>query len=818
MDQSQSEENTRPTGVALLPLSPDRLNQQKAVISPGSPSKQSRNVGEVDAKVAFLNNLSRIQSPTTTVISGSDSFNSSAHSSQHSTHSAAALQRAVLGREEAETALRRTQDALSEARERERKVSEKLQALIADTQILKEKQARQRDHDRGIAEREIKKARKEAFHNGSAIVNLQEQLRLAYSDAENLRKELKKERQAKEEAVKKAVEHERSLQQAGREAEKLRSMIQSLEHDSRADELEKKCKAAEEEIVSLQTHMVELGQTAQFLERQISQSKTQITSMEEELKIERDAHERTVAEHLEANHVVEKLMKEIDDLRDQLHSKTIELSARTEELAHGRQKLFRRSQASTPQLGRKRSSLTPRLSDQARLSPGFLDSPASEYTLLSDSDVDPLKELKRHIKWEKTLRQRAEERVEYMKMECQFHQCSCRIAERSGSRYVHDVAYDRKYRSDILNIDKMSARAVDPNGDGVAVEAHIQQPKIKQEGADGNDSGLEITVPIDYTSISPEGKYHPGSPRGKLHENPASGGHVTPEHDAVLEFLPGSGTFRRINKEARPFRDEPVSVMGLRCDRAYGQQHATSPELGTERPSTPNYSTLQHLSEGGRDTRGKVSPSGRNALTSMSQYTDVQMDDFVASVPSTDIGYLLPKEGVFKAKRYHPAPPPRRYRIEKEKQFSATREEHRERQYLAQIVRELSDEPVDHSQTAHGASITSSRSHPIFGSSHHQHTIDKNLSPVSFQHQSQPATVLGTPISINREEALAQIRARRERAAQQRSKSVIRNSRPNTAAGIRSSPTAGKRRTRDDEPGGDQPGNGRLKRHISEKA
>ncbi|KAF2010859.1 hypothetical protein BU24DRAFT_427063 [Aaosphaeria arxii CBS 175.79] len=51
-----------------------------------------------------------------------------------------------------------------------------------------------------------------------------------------------------------------------------------------------------------------------------------------------------------------------------------------------------------------------------------------------------LKFLRQELAAEKRLRMRAEDQVDFMKMECQFQCCSCRIADLKGSKYVHDNA------------------------------------------------------------------------------------------------------------------------------------------------------------------------------------------------------------------------------------------------------------------------------------------------------------------------------------------------------------------------------------------
>ena len=49
-----------------------------------------------------------------------------------------------------------------------------------------------------------------------------------------------------------------------------------------------------------------------------------------------------------------------------------------------------------------------------------------------------LKMAREQLRMEKRMRLRADDQVHFMKMECQFQCCSCRMAERQGVEYVHD--------------------------------------------------------------------------------------------------------------------------------------------------------------------------------------------------------------------------------------------------------------------------------------------------------------------------------------------------------------------------------------------
>lgn len=51
---------------------------------------------------------------------------------------------------------------------------------------------------------------------------------------------------------------------------------------------------------------------------------------------------------------------------------------------------------------------------------------------------DQLESVREQLRMEKRMRLRADDQIHFMKMECQFQCCSCRIAEKQGIEYVHD--------------------------------------------------------------------------------------------------------------------------------------------------------------------------------------------------------------------------------------------------------------------------------------------------------------------------------------------------------------------------------------------
>lgn len=220
----------------LHPVSPERMNQQTIPASPSLPTdllslhhKNTKGVSEVQAKVAFLNSLSRGGSPLTHT-------QSAAHN--------AALQRAILGREEAESTLASVQEELSEAQSRERRISERLESLLEELHAAKERQA----HERSIFEKEIRKARKEAFRASSTLVKLQEELKHSKSESKALKDEVAAERESKDKAKQEAFERAYALAGLTEELEMLKGKLRSMEAANQSKNMEVRAEIRREEF------------------------------------------------------------------------------------------------------------------------------------------------------------------------------------------------------------------------------------------------------------------------------------------------------------------------------------------------------------------------------------------------------------------------------------------------------------------------------------------------------------------------------------------------------------------------------------------
>ncbi|ORY16452.1 hypothetical protein BCR34DRAFT_597733 [Clohesyomyces aquaticus] len=153
-----------------------------------------------------------------------------------------------------------------------------------------------------------------------------------------------------------------------------------------------------------------------------------------------------------------------------------------------------------------------------------------------------LKFIQQELLSEKRLRERAEEQIEFMKMECQFQCCSCRIADLKGTKYVHDDTYNAEMEHIKASVPVMTPPSI--HGDEIVEAVTIKQEPvddaleavfIKQEPVDNSEPLLDLAKATDTAD-------HALAP---AIEEPA------------VAFSPTTGTFKAIaspvkNREASP--------------------------------------------------------------------------------------------------------------------------------------------------------------------------------------------------------------------------------------------------------------------------
>jgi hypothetical protein len=377
----------------LQQLSPDRINQQRIPVSPSLPNQLSsadnklpRQSIDVQSKVAFLNSLNQAGSP----------------SRQQGLSTHAALQRALLGREEAENALRYSNAQLAEAEVRQRKISERLESMMEDLQSVKERQA----HERQVFEKEVRKARKDAFRAGSALVKLQEDLKESRVEVRSLKAETQHEKFEKEKSKQEAFERAYTLAGVVEEMEVLRGKLRAME-------------AARE---------------AELLEQQSSRMHRE---EEEDERDEEAEEEEEEEQEEEGRHLSEQQEQDEPECATLVaEAQTLQDLEVTDHTGQPRQNRFERisiAELHSPEPGM-RTAKGSQTNQPQQLSQELQEDTTSDLR-------EQLCAVDAELQWEKKLRQRAEEMVHFLQMECQFEICACRVAEKNGKRFVHDKEY-----------------------------------------------------------------------------------------------------------------------------------------------------------------------------------------------------------------------------------------------------------------------------------------------------------------------------------------------------------------------------------------
>ncbi|KAI9675718.1 MAG: hypothetical protein M1817_001085 [Caeruleum heppii] len=317
-------------GMALWEVSAERANIQKhpqsTIDAPHSPcgpdmvtlshdQNQQPNL-DVSGKVAKLDHLG-----------GKEAADS------RKQQAAAALRRAVVGREEAENDNRRMRELLEKLREeveegrnRERRVGERLESVMEDLHRTKSAES----HSHTLYEKELRRARKETFKSSSALVKLQEELKSTRSSLRQMTTSLEQQR----------LKTERKGQEAFQ---------------------------AEFRMVGLQQDLDTMGQRIKLVEEERDALKTNLK-------------EEEVARIAAEGRIALPVSREEDD-----------------EFA---------SPKKTPRVG--------------------VLVPAAP--VMSDLEEEELEALRDELNWERRRTRAAEEQVEFLKLECRFGCCSCRLA------------------------------------------------------------------------------------------------------------------------------------------------------------------------------------------------------------------------------------------------------------------------------------------------------------------------------------------------------------------------------------------------------
>ncbi|KAF2794430.1 hypothetical protein K505DRAFT_27008 [Melanomma pulvis-pyrius CBS 109.77] len=208
-----------------------------------------------------------------------------------------------------------------------------------------------------------------------------------------------------------------------------------------------------------------------------------------------------------------------------------------------------------------------------------------------------LRFLQQELASERCLRERAQEQIEFMKMECQFECCSCRIADLRGGKFIHDASY-------IIEMERIKASVpVTPpssnHGDDL-IEVVIkeepvddecpftqphEQPQQAEQPSEIPDQTLEMTgfsrLPVSVVP-EPELAFSPTTGTFRAVSSPVQGPPSTqaatpaktphPGLSCIAEMIPESSPWTP-DAESTVIRTEPMSPS------SFETKASTEPEL-----------------------------------------------------------------------------------------------------------------------------------------------------------------------------------------------------------------------------------------------
>lgn len=299
----------------------------------------------------------------------------------------AAFQRAVLGYEESQASLatasadiQRLLQQVESGQRRERMVSERLESLMEQLSAARES----RESDKKAYVAEIKRSRRQGYQAEMATMEAREELKEARLELRKTQAELDKEKKKKEEARQEAFERAYAVSGLTEEHEILKQKMKAVEKERDAA------------VAELRTKALQKQERTLMMDHCVQTEAPIIASPQAEVREDTDATPRAP----------------------------------------------RRQKAQTGEhLCSKAPSTvkTPFYSDFVAFKASERRIDGEDLTLQDHINAlyDELRYTKKEIANHQTT-------IHLMNMECQFQACACRQAERHGTRFVHDVAWDLK--------------------------------------------------------------------------------------------------------------------------------------------------------------------------------------------------------------------------------------------------------------------------------------------------------------------------------------------------------------------------------------
>lgn len=159
-----------------------------------------------------------------------------------------------------------------------------------------------------------------------------------------------------------------------------------------------------------------------------------------------------------------------------------------------------------------------------------------------------LKFIQQELSSEKRLRERAQEQIEFMKMECQFRCCSCRIADMKGSSYVYDGSYTtemERIKASVPEVTPPPSSHGEDSMEGVVVKIEPMgesirpfTPPAESEVEQSSDPTFDIEQQPEEMDLEIDAFPFPQPP-------------ASPVPEAAVAFSPTTGTFRAVSSPVK---------------------------------------------------------------------------------------------------------------------------------------------------------------------------------------------------------------------------------------------------------------------------
>jgi hypothetical protein len=177
------------------------------------------------------------------------------------------------------------------------------------------------------------------------------------------------------------------------------------------------------------------------------------------------------------------------------------------------------------------------------------------------SSLVEMKFLQQEIASEKRLRERAQDQIEFMKMECQFRCCSCRIADLKGSEYVHDNAYNAEMEQIKASVPEITPPPSDHGDDpmeGVVVKQEASEDSLRAFTPPAEiPLPEELLGPADEVDDPMQALVFPAEENFEVATLPQP---LNSSLEPEVAFSPTTGTFKAVASPTKAPAPAPVAT------------------------------------------------------------------------------------------------------------------------------------------------------------------------------------------------------------------------------------------------------------------